>query len=194
MGAVRRPGRDSRTISPPPVLSGAQPCGKLLAQLAYGPFHHGIPGAITAIHHLRFQRHDRGTASWLHETIAADGLDDGPGCAARAHTATAPGMVTAERFERGAKPGRLLEQLLKPLFDATRDLFKARHSSPNLTHRTHRGSLVRNPSAGVEDHTTRQAAEHATHEQRRRQAAMGTAQQRHSQPARPADPAARQSP
>ena len=37
--------------------------------------------------------------------------------------------VTAERFERRAKPGRLFEQLLEPLFDAAADLLKARHGS-----------------------------------------------------------------
>jgi hypothetical protein len=33
-------------------------------------------------------------------------------------------MVAAERFERGAKPGRLFEQFLEALFDAAGDLFR----------------------------------------------------------------------
>ena len=64
--------------------------------------------------------------------IAAQGLDDGLGSAARVQTASGRSTVTPERFERRAKPSRLFEQLLKAPFDTVADLFKARHSSQIL--------------------------------------------------------------
>ena len=67
--------------------------------------------------------------AWVDGMIAAEGLDDGLGCAARVQTAAGRSTVAPERFERRAKPGRLFEQLLEALFDAVADLFKARHSS-----------------------------------------------------------------
>lgn len=118
-----------RSRSPPPVLSVTQARGKLLAQLAHGAFHRRIPDDIIAIHSLGFRGRDRGTASWLHETITADDLDGRLGCAARVHTAAPRSMIAAERFERRTKPGRLLEQLLQSPFDTADDLFKARHNS-----------------------------------------------------------------
>jgi len=93
-----------------------------LAQLSYGAFRRRIPGGDIATHTVGFRGRDRGTASWLDGAIAADGLDDG-------QTAAGWSTVAAERFESGAKPGRLFEQLRKPPFDAVADLFKARHSS-----------------------------------------------------------------
>jgi hypothetical protein len=127
--AVPRPRCDSRRTSRTPVLSVAQACGELLAPLAYGTFHRRLPDSVIVIHSVRFRGRDRGTASWLDQTIAADGLDDVPGCVVRGHTTAARSMVAAERFERGTKPGRLLEQLLQAPFDAADNLFKARRSS-----------------------------------------------------------------
>jgi hypothetical protein len=128
-GAIRRPERHSYRTSRPPVLSVAQACAKLLAQLAYGAIHRTIPGGVTVVHSLGFRGRDRGTAAWIDGMIAAEGLDDGLGGAVRVHTAAGRSTVASQRFERRAKPSRLFEQLLKPLFDAVADLFKARHSS-----------------------------------------------------------------
>ena len=130
--AVRRHGRDSRRHRRPPVLSVAQARGKLLAQLAYGAFDRRIPGGVIAIHSLGFRGRDLGTASWVDGMIAAQGLDDGLGSAARVQTAAGRSTATPERFERRAKPSRLFEQLLKAPFDTAADHFKARHSSQIL--------------------------------------------------------------
>jgi len=126
---VRRPGRESRRTSRPPVLSVAQARGELSAQLAYGTFHRRIADGVIAICGLGFGERDRGTASWLDQTLAADGVDCRLGRPALVRTSAARSMIAAEHFERGTKPGRLLEQLLKVPFDATDDLFKGRHSS-----------------------------------------------------------------
>ena len=69
------------------------------------------------------------SASRLDGTIAAEGPDAGLGCAARLQAAVGWSIVAAERFERRAKPRRIVEQLLEPLLDAMGDLFNARHSS-----------------------------------------------------------------
>ena len=67
----------------------------------------GSPMA-SAIHGLGFGGRDRGTASWLDQTIAAEGADCGLGCAARVHTTAARRMIAAEtlpaRHQAGTTP------------------------------------------------------------------------------------------